>query len=241
MASNTEKQRRRALAQAAERAKAPRFETTVGDDEWPCVLEELDRLILPSLTRCKQRIEKYTQVFREASFVLEAGTLLEPSAPEEEVLAAEAAWGLPLPPSYRSFLKVSNGLRLPAFGRLAPVNHVRPFPSAAPAEYRALLEALSGSTDCQDDEYFNYGKAQDSFAIRPRYAASALTITGPVPGGHLQSKEFGWGLLVREVTFDGGEHEVWEYDAWGSRRYRSFFEYFSALRVSIVESLASVT
>ena len=240
MASSTEKQRRRSLAQAAEQAKAPHFQTSVGADDWLSVLEELDSLILPRLQRCKPRIEKYADVFREAAFVLEAGTIMEPRAQEAELRLVEQAWGCSLPPSYLGFLEASNGLRLPAYGRLVPAVRVQTFPEAAPDEYRALEESFSGLVEPSDSEYFRYGRDQDSLAIRPRYAASALAITGPVPGGHLQSKELGWGLLVREVSFADGEHEVWDYDAWGSRRHQSFTTYFSALRLSVVESLASV-
>ena len=166
--------------------------------------------------------------------------MLNPGATEAELEAAERSHNLRLPPSYREFLRASSGLRLPAYCRFVSCSEVIAYPQANPSGYEALLEYREDVPSPPNDEYFVYGTEQDGFCIRPEYAASALALNGPAPGSFVASKEFGWVLLVREVSFPGGEHEIWEHDSWSNRRFTSFADYFASARVAIIESLRSV-
>ena len=124
------------------------------------------------------------------------------------------------PPSYREFLKVSNGLRPKIYCGLY-------FYTVEEIDWYALdeqdwIDALIESNkdfSVMDEEYFIYGDEQDKENIRPEYLQTALDIS---------SREEGCLYLLNPqiITVDG-EWEAWTCDfssAFGISRYRSFDE-----------------
>lgn len=87
-----------------------------------------------------------------------------------------------------------------------------------------------------DADYFNYQQGDD-FRCRAPYARTAIALNGPVAGSLLASKEFGWILLVTEVSFPAGELEFRERGSWRNRRCASISACFAQARREIVGSL----
>lgn len=238
MSSRDEKQRRRALAQAAEKAREPSFDTKPGIDSWVDVLAELDEIVMPAIRSHGEKLRKFPGLFQEASLLLSSGSMLQNPASTTEIAATETRLGLPLPPSYVNFLHASNGLLLPAYCKLASVSELCSYPKADSVGAELLEEHFGEIDEPSDEKYFNYTQ-HDDFCFRAKYARSAIALNAPIPGGVVAAKEFGWVLLVTEVSFDSGEYEIWEHGSWHNRRYRSFAEYFLRARQSIVESIDS--
>lgn len=139
-----------------------------------------------------------------------------------EISEAETRLRRTFPPSYRDFLKTSNGWRkLDDF-----VNQLR---STREIEWLAVknpevIDAWTtgvmsqGGDRIPDEEYFVYGDTQDSTSLRVEYLQTALEIGGDPSQGLL--------LLNPQVTFNDGEWEAWFFAHWlpGAERYRSFRE-----------------
>jgi hypothetical protein len=85
--------------------------------EWRPFLEEWSRAILASPD---------VEHFELPPDVIESGWLGYPPATDEQIAAAEARLGVALPPSYKAFLKVTNGWRQTggAVERLLPVEEI---------------------------------------------------------------------------------------------------------------------
>jgi hypothetical protein len=85
--------------------------------EWRPFLEQLSRAVLAS---------PYVERFELPPEVIESGWLGYPPATDEQIAAAEARLGVTLPPSYKTFLKVTNGWRQTggAVERLLPVEEI---------------------------------------------------------------------------------------------------------------------
>src|SRR5215210_216973 len=110
--------------------------------------------------------------------VIAAGWLGYPGASEEQIKAAEGRLGTNLPPSYREFLKVTNGWRAtgPFIQNVWPVEqidwHANRHQDLIDAFTEAYVSGLSRSAALTpsvlvpDSEYFLYGGDQDSFSIR---------------------------------------------------------------------------
>ena len=162
--------------------------------------------------------------------VVETRWLGFPGATEEQILEAEKRLGIEFPPSYREFLKVTNGWRQPdAFGTsnagslwsIQQVEwffvrnqdwidcYVKPFQDG-------LMPAVS------DDQYFVYGEDQDcSLSLRVEYLQTALEISDTGDGVY---------LLNPKIINEEGEWEAWFFANWnpGADRYRSFLEMMQA-------------
>src|SRR5581483_3109179 len=95
--------------------------------------------------------------------LVKAGWLGYPGASEEEVAATEKRLKNRLPPSYRTFLKVSNGWRFPSVSipNLLPAAKVAWFRK----ENQAWIDAYTGPSaepsSVSDREYHVYGAKQD--------------------------------------------------------------------------------
>src|SRR5262245_35199762 len=136
-------------------------------------------------------------------------------------MAAEERLGKSLPPSYRNFLKCTNGLLQPSGAGAArggdfwPVEKIEWF-RVRNAEW---IEAYAGSSEeISDDLYFRYGEEQDTIHFRIEYLRAALELSG-----NGDSSVY---LLNPLVVGDDGEWEAWHFANWypGAVRYRSFAE-----------------
>lgn len=158
-----------------------------------------------------------------------SGWLGYPSATEEEIIRAEKRLGKKLPPSYRSFLRVTNGWRMvsPLLGRLWPTQEIEwlRLRRLGLVESWQMGEALAGPVQpVEDADYFVYGESQDSVMFRSEYLESALEISDlDVPQDAIY-------LLNPEVVSGDGEWEAWFFASWlpGAVRYRSFWEMMQA-------------
>ena len=246
MTSRDEKKNRRALALAAmeaqERTRRPNFETVVGLDSWRAVLHELDRMVLDHLLASEGKVRKFGAVYPAAVSVLDAGTMLRSPARKEEIAELEKRVEIVVPPSYRAFVETSNGLMLPMEGQFLEVGNVRSYPEIDPLG-SGLMEEFAEDFEDEfkepgDQEYFCYDNPEQSKVIRPRYAKSALALNGDNGEFSHVGKAMGYALLVREVRFENGEHEVWQQAFEWQNRFPSFAAYFSEIRRTIVESMA---
>jgi HEAT repeat protein len=158
--------------------------------------------------------------------VIESGWLGFPGATEQELAAAEARLGTILPPSYRAFLRVTNGWRMTTgfAGGLRPVEDVGWLADEDPAliETWIMGELGLGSPPIAitDAEYHVYGERVDQ-PFRSEYLRTALAISDRRNGIYL--------LNPQTVTSDG-EWEAWFFAPWvpGADRYRSFWEMMEA-------------
>src|SRR6185437_10856375 len=90
---------------------------------------------------------------------------------------AERRLGVKLPPSYRSFLSMSNGWS--PFGsfieRMLPIQEVERFRTAEPETVSALVKAYR-EDDVSDADYLGYETPRNVEMLRTRYYADSLLV-----------------------------------------------------------------
>jgi len=143
-------------------------------------------------------------------------------ASEESIVEVENKLGTKLPPSYREFLKASNGLHQPVEsmattgGDFWPAEEVDWFR----VRNQWWIDCWTDETEPEtpDAEYFVYGPDQDCCAMRPEYLKTALEIS--------HDGDAGIYLLNPEVKDANGEWEAMHLASWmpGIERFRSFHE-----------------
>jgi hypothetical protein len=187
--------------------------------DWKPFLEKWSSEIIAS--RQFASFLKYCAEFYPGSYtqeVLESGWLGYEGATVEQIAQAEARLGIKLPPSYREFLKVTNGWRI-------MIRFIPRMWSTEEVEWlsktdRELAEGWLSYVPASDEEYFVYGKEQKEFSLKGEYFLTALDISDKELAGTARY------LLNPKVVFENGEWEAWFYAHWlpGARRYRSFWE-----------------
>lgn len=150
-------------------------------------------------------------------------------ATEAQLQTAEARLGKKLPPSYRAFLKVTNGWQetTPFIQDLGATEEIDWFATKYPYWFNQLIQKYrtpppfhtNGATtvlQVSDQDYFIYGDAQDCRKLRVNYLKKALAISG-VSDSSIY-------LLNPEVVTKDGEWEAWFLADWlpGADRYPSF-------------------
>jgi hypothetical protein len=142
-------------------------------------------------------------------------------ASESQLAAAERRLGRSLPPSYREFLKTTNGLRQPPMGGAArggdfwPVEEIDWFTKRNLSWVNVYR---NDPPDVEDQLYFVYGDEQDPVHFRFAYLEGALELT--------HDGDASVYLLNPFVVDENGEWEAWHFATWypGATRYRSFAE-----------------
>ncbi|NEP09895.1 MAG: SMI1/KNR4 family protein [Symploca sp. SIO2C1] len=167
--------------------------------------------------------------------VIESGWLGYPGATEEQITYAETRLGTILLPSYREFLKVSNGWRqtTPFIDKLWSTEDIEWFAVRHQAWINAFIERYRDNRVNGRDaslqnplisnaEYFVYGEAQDCSKLRLEYVQTALEITDK--GDSVIY------LLNPQVITEDGEWEAWFFGDWlpGADRYKSFQQMMQA-------------
>lgn len=167
--------------------------------------------------------------------VIQAGWLGYPGATEEQIVAAETRLGITLPPSYREFLKVSNGWgqTTPFIHKLWSTEEIEWFSRRRPDwidsfmkryedDYLDSQDSRLGTPLISNEEYFVYGDAQDCSKLRGSYLQTALEISDIGDSAIY--------LLNPQVITEDGEWEAWFFGNWlpGADRYRSFREMMKA-------------
>ena len=169
------------------------------------------------------------------SSVIKSGWLGYAGATEQQIAEAEARLNTTLPPSYRAFLKVTNGWRqtTPFINKVWSAQKIEWFSVKNQKWIDAFLEktghfpaessnSSSPPPSISDEEYFVYGEAQDCSKLRCEYLQTALEISKRGEGAIY--------LLNPQVVSPDGEWEAWFFGDWlpGADRYHSFQEMMQA-------------
>ncbi len=196
--------------------------------DWKSFLQQWSQAILESMTE--------EQLSSLPADVIATGWLGYPGATEQQLAQVEAQLRMPLPPSYREFLKVSNGWRqtTPFIHKLWSTEGIALFASRHLKWIEAFTETHEGDylnfdqaqelddfwepLSVSDDEYFTYGEEQDCSQVRVEYLKTAIEIS--------DVGESAIYLLNPQVVTEEGEWEAWFFADWlpGADRYRSFQE-----------------
>lgn len=180
--------------------------------DWRGFLEQWSKDAL----RAAEAAERFPQS------VLVSEWLGYPGATEEQIVVAETHLGTRLPPSYRTFLKITSGWRqtTPFVDKLWSTEELEWFA----VRHQDLIDTAAAMSEqlqappVLDEEYFVYGEDQAVESYRHEYLQTALEISE-------------WGddaiyLLNPQVVTTEGEWEAWFFANWlpGAERWRSFQE-----------------
>jgi hypothetical protein len=161
--------------------------------------------------------------------VVKSGWLGYAGATEAQIMEAETRLKISFPPSYRAFLKVSNGWRqtTPFIHQLWSTAEIEWFSVKHQHWIDAFLKKSESPQSNEnrspsDEEYQVYGAAQDCSKLRGEYLQTALAISKRGEGAIY--------LLNPQVVNSEGEWEAWFFGDWlpGADRYRSFQEMMQA-------------
>ena len=185
--------------------------STFGTDQWTPILSRLNSVLMKS-DEWKKRLTPEALSSRWCGL---------PPALESDILATEKRLGLTLPPSYRSFLSISNGWH--PFGnfieRLLSVEQIDRFRLANPEAAREIPECYQ-EDELSDEEYLDYADDYHMVALRTSYYPDSILVGNP------------WGcesdiiLLNPQIVSSDGEWEAIFFANWvpGNRRFRSFYD-----------------
>jgi hypothetical protein len=219
--------------------------------DWESLLRQWSRAILASITDEEKR--------NLPQGVLDFEWLGFPGATEAQIARTEARLKRKLPPSYREFLKLTNGWRQTA--KLTdPFNHrfwsveaIQPFGVRHVEWIKSVIEQNNQvevsvddefpeitekweSVGITDEEYLVYGEAQDPSKLRLEYLKPAIEISDV----SLSSSIY---LLNPEIVNSQGEWEAWVFAGYMSTphspahadRYPSFWDLMQAEYQSYLE------
>ena len=152
--------------------------------------------------------------------VLASGWLGFPGVSEGQLAELEARLGVTLPPSYRSFLRVSNGFLQPGVivPRLLPANEVAWLRELDPDTIDAWIETASRAGHVANPDDFE------------QYLSTALQVSSRETVGTAMY------LLNPRVTSADGEWEAFFFAHWvpGVRRFPSFWALMQAEREDLL-------
>ena len=163
--------------------------------------------------------------------VLDSNWLGFSGALEDEIKSAESRLDIELPPSYRRFLKASNGWRNCGhfIYKIWSTNEIAWFKERNQNWIDAYVAPyLNSLPKVPDNTYFIYGEEQDAVQFRLEYLQTALEISDIGDSAIY--------LLNPKVITKEGEWEAWFFANWhaGAVRYRSFQELMEAERKSFL-------
>ncbi|MGD1928177.1 MAG: SMI1/KNR4 family protein [Leptolyngbyaceae cyanobacterium] len=143
---------------------------------------------------------------------------IQPGATADEITAAEVRLGIQLPPSYKAFLRVSNGCGWPSdaaqVGRLLSTDKIEWLSSYDPE----WIEIYGGDNISHEEHLDNQDQGMSRF--NGRYLEQCLTISG--------HGDACIGLLCPEVMTPEGEWEFWRLGSWcGADRWPSFQDWMT--------------
>lgn len=155
-------------------------------------------------------------------------------ASEHEIQHQEIRLKAELPPSYKEFLKVSNGFKqLNCFiWNILSKDKIDWLEKFDPSFFKLYSTEFKDAFNATDEEYFVYGDEQKMTNFRSEYLLNSLAISE-------------WGdaailLLNPKVKF-GDEWEAWMFAVWhhGPVRYKSFGDLIQGEYSSYMELLNS--
>ena len=163
-----------------------------------------------------------------------AGWLGYSGASENQIVQAEQRLETKLPPSYREFLKITNGWRQlnDSIYRLWSVEEIEWFPKRNQEWIDIWSENYSQDNlpSVSDKNYFVYGDQQDLIHLRCEYLQTALEISDIGDAAIL--------LLNPQIVTTSGEWEAYFFANWlpGANRYHSFWELVESEYQELVKS-----
>ena len=185
---------------------------------WQKFLKQESRKAIENYHQAKREDSRWTSYFELPSEVIASEWLGFPGAEESQIVAAEKRLGVTFPPSYRDFLKVTNGWRyFSGTLRLFSTEEIDWF-CVESQDWIDEWTDIFQSKNISDEEYFIYGQGCDVFSqpLRIEYMQTALQIS------ECAEDVF---LLNPQII----HHDEWE--AWilisgsgGANRFRSFQE-----------------
>ncbi|NEO82849.1 MAG: SMI1/KNR4 family protein [Spirulina sp. SIO3F2] len=192
-------------------------------EDWTILLTELSEAIFKDLS-----IDDIEDEQESHPDVVENRSCLRAGATEDELLELEHNLTIPLPLSYKNFLRASNGfVFLSGYCELFGTDEIKWFAD----ENSDWIEAWdSDDSDITDEQYFQYGEHQDCVWIRSQYMKAAL---------QLSSTEDGYVYLLNPKIIDNrNEWEAWDFGNKlpGAYRYRSFWEMMKEMHKEYVDS-----
>lgn len=151
--------------------------------------------------------------------VLSSCWLGYPGATEKEISQREAYLGINLPPSYREFLKVTDGWKTIEFEMIPRIWPVAQIEWLKVTEPDWVWSEVQNAFPVSDEDYFVYGNDESNY-YRGKYFETALDISDREYAGTAKY------LLNPQVINKDGEWEAWFYAHWlpGVIRYLSFWE-----------------
>jgi hypothetical protein len=200
--------------------------------EWMPILRRLNALV-----KLMNFNAKYSLAGKIPSEIAEKAVSSgwQPPATESEIREAEMRLGITLPPSYRSFLLISNGWRpFHSLGEcLFPVQQIDRFRICDPENFASFESAherilrIFGDDELfsvSDEVYLDYEKAK---GIRRQYYGDSLLIGGPWEGCGTELRKEGHVVLLNpHIVFPNGEWETISAARPASNaRFRSFREF----------------
>lgn len=152
--------------------------------------------------------------------LLVRGSILFDGASDQDIGEAESRLGLILPPSYKNFLKASNGLILPG-GKFLPANEIDWFKDKVTDYYRIICDARFG-LEVSDEEHRTYGDKQNPLLYCSNYLEDCVSIS-------LIGDANMFSVLNSKIRFEEGEWEAWYCcSEEGCARYQAFNEFMGA-------------
>ncbi|WP_414548051.1 SMI1/KNR4 family protein [Anabaena sp. CCY 0017] len=187
--------------------------------DWENLLKEFSlKLIEYDIKECRDDITREPKLTPE---LRKSGWLGYPGATEQQIISAESRLGIKLPPSYREFLKISNGWRNSDWTemKLWSTDELEQFSTRNQDWIDAWVPYTDERPTVPDHVYFAYGEEQDCINLRREYLQNALEISSDSDDGDIL-------LLIPDVVFDDEELEAWHFGDKlpGANRYPSFYE-----------------
>ncbi|NEP81416.1 MAG: SMI1/KNR4 family protein [Okeania sp. SIO3C4] len=189
--------------------------------DWESFLKQESKKAIEQFKKRKKKYEEQWSKdwwFSLPDEALESEWLGFPGASEEQIVAAETRLGTTLPPSYRDFLKVTNGwLDYPSIIELWPIEKIDWFSVENQEWIDIWLDYCP--EEASDEEYFNYKYDWWYWTqpIRTKYMQTALQISGD------DDSEV---VLLNPKIIHNDEWEAWLFSSHhaGINRCRSFQE-----------------
>ncbi|MGV0106099.1 Knr4/Smi1-like domain-containing protein [Nostoc sp. DSM 114160] len=180
------------------------------DFDWKSYIKQWSRKHIEALDEI-QKLELPPEV-------IESGYLGYSGAADDQIASTEARLGVSLPPSYRDFIKTSNGLCSTwKYGiKFYSTEEVDWFAARNQEWIDIWTSDIEETPSIPNEQYFVYGEEQDCINIRSEYMQTALQISSDCDGYIY--------LLNPLVITPDGEWEAWDFGNKlpGAFRYRSF-------------------
>jgi hypothetical protein len=170
--------------------------------DWQSFLKQESQKLVADYKDNKSKSEGKWRFIQLSPETIESEWLGYPGATEEQIIAAETRLGIILPPSYRTFLKATNGWTdIPGPNKLYSTEEINWFCVENQDWIDEWSSALQFLPPITDEEYFVYGKDYGwNQHIRREYMQTALQIS---------DEEDGNVFLLNPHVIHNNEWEAW--------------------------------